>query len=30
MDTGYVWGGAMRLMNLDSGEQYHQYADSNQ
>tara|TARA_B110000967_G_scaffold190534_1_gene215335 strand:- start:1865 stop:2680 length:816 start_codon:yes stop_codon:yes gene_type:complete len=25
MDTGYVWGGAMRLMNLDSGEQYHQY-----
>ncbi|MDG1818425.1 MAG: symmetrical bis(5'-nucleosyl)-tetraphosphatase [Porticoccaceae bacterium] len=28
MDTGYVWGGAMRLMNLDSGEQYHQYAKS--
>jgi bis(5'-nucleosyl)-tetraphosphatase (symmetrical) len=27
MDTGYVWGGAMRLMNLDSGEQYHQNAD---
>jgi len=30
MDTGYVWGGSMRLMNLDSGEQFHQYADSNQ
>ncbi|MGB0449110.1 MAG: symmetrical bis(5'-nucleosyl)-tetraphosphatase [Porticoccaceae bacterium] len=28
MDTGYVWGGAMRLMNLDSGEQYHQSAKS--
>ena len=27
MDTGYVWGGAMRLMNLDSGEQVHQCAD---
>jgi bis(5'-nucleosyl)-tetraphosphatase (symmetrical) len=29
MDTGYIWGGAMRLMNLHSGEKYHQYADSN-
>tara|TARA_B110000879_G_scaffold152992_1_gene198027 strand:+ start:13621 stop:14433 length:813 start_codon:yes stop_codon:yes gene_type:complete len=28
MDTGYVWGGAMRLMNLDSGEQHHQFAES--
>jgi bis(5'-nucleosyl)-tetraphosphatase (symmetrical) len=27
MDTGYVWGGAMRLMNLDSGEQHHQPAE---
>lgn len=28
MDTGYIWGGAMRLMNLDSGEKYHQHADT--
>jgi bis(5'-nucleosyl)-tetraphosphatase (symmetrical) len=28
MDTGYVWGGAMRLMNLDSGELHHHYAKS--
>ena len=26
MDTGFVWGGAMRLMNLTTGEQYHEYA----
>jgi len=28
MDTGYVWGGSMRLMNLDNGECHHQYADT--
>jgi bis(5'-nucleosyl)-tetraphosphatase (symmetrical) len=28
MDTGYVWGGSMRLMNLDSGECHHQSAES--
>lgn len=26
MDTGYIWGGAMRLMNLETGEQHHEYA----
>jgi hypothetical protein len=28
MDTGYIWGGAMRLMNLHSGEKYHQFAEA--
>jgi bis(5'-nucleosyl)-tetraphosphatase (symmetrical) len=28
MDTGYIWGGAMRLMNLHSGERYHQLAET--
>ena len=27
MDTGYIWGGAMRLMNLETGEQHHEYAE---
>jgi bis(5'-nucleosyl)-tetraphosphatase (symmetrical) len=26
LDTGCVWGGPMRLMNLDSGEYFHQPA----
>jgi len=26
LDTGYVWGGAMRLMNLDTGEVFQQAA----
>lgn len=28
MDTGYIWGGAMRLMNLHSGSKYHQFAEA--
>jgi bis(5'-nucleosyl)-tetraphosphatase (symmetrical) len=27
LDTGYVWGGAMRLMNLSTGNCHHQYAE---
>ena len=26
LDTGYVWGGSMRLMNLDTGEYIHEVA----
>ena len=28
MDTGYIWGGAMRLMNLQTGELHHEYAEA--
>lgn len=27
LDTGYIWGGPLRLMNLDTGEYFHQSQD---